>query len=317
MHIKYSDAEQPQISDLRAIITAVERGAVHDGHGFRTTVFFKGCPLRCGWCHNPETHETTPQLLYTQSKCAGCHACAATCRRGALVWENDGLEIDFDRCDTCGECVKTCPTGAMLVVGEEKTLDDLVREVLRDQVFYKNSGGGVTLSGGELSLQADFAAAFLKKLKEAGIHTAIETCAHTSGKKFASLIKYTDTVLFDLKHSDSEKHRKYTGCGNELILKNLELTRRMCREIIVRVPLIPGVNDGIDVLEGICRICLRHDIKMLNLLPFHQLGEAKWDALQKEYPFRGVKTMASADIMKARDICASMGLNVSIGGSAL
>jgi pyruvate formate lyase activating enzyme len=304
-------------SSKTATITAIERGAVHDGQGIRTIIFFKGCPLRCRWCHNPETLEAKPQLMYIQSDCMMCLVCVEVCPLKAVSATNKKLLTDYTRCTACGKCAKICPTGARKIIGERKTVDQLIDMVLRDRIFYKNSNGGVTLSGGEVLLYTEFAMELLKRVQAAGINTTIETCGYVLSGKFISLLQYVDMLFFDIKHIDAEKHKLYTGRSNELILKNLVLAKSIGKDIVIRYPCIPGVNDDEKTVKAICGLCRQHNIKNLHILPFHQVGDYKWDAIGRNYFFKDAQEMNVDQIQKVLDICKSTGVNATVGGSEL
>lgn len=297
-----------------ALITGVERAAVYDGRGLRTIVFFKGCPLRCGWCHNPETSEARQQFTYTKTTCMLCGACVNICPTGAITWKTDNITHDQKKCTLCGKCVQLCPTKSVKFVGEEVTVDQLAGRLMRDRVFFKNSNGGVTLSGGEVTLYAEFASELLSKLQANGINTTIETCGYCPTEMFAKVVRHVDTVFFDIKHCDPVQHKKYTGKDNHLILKNLRLLQQTGVETIARYPLIPSVNDSDDVARGICSICLEYGIDTLHILPFHQMGKPKWEALGKNYAFEHFNEIDETKVQRIRNICESFGLKVDVGG---
>lgn len=298
-----------------AVITEIQRFSVHDGPGIRTLVFFKGCPLRCKWCQNPETYSHLPQIMYTESECIGCGACIAACPTHAISVVGDTLMTDWDQCTACGKCAEVCSPKARRIVGERKTVDEIVKAVLRDRTFYKNSGGGVTLSGGEVTVQHAFVVKLLNALREEGIHTAIETCGYAKPEIFDKVAQATDLVLFDVKHPDPEKHKLYTGVDNLLIQENLKRTVESGKPVIARYPVIPGVNDDEMSINQTGDMCLRLGIKDIHVLPFHQAGETKWEGIGVDYSFKGMDGMDVKESEKVRDILLAKGLNVSLGGS--
>lgn len=266
------------------IIYNIQRFSLHDGPGIRTTVFLKGCPLRCAWCHNPESQSVKPQLSLFESRCLRCGQCFALCPCHRLV---DGVHtVDFQACTACGRFVDGCAAGALEIFGRETSPEEAAEEALRDLPFYESSGGGVTLSGGEPTMQADFAAELLARIKAAGVHTALETCGHAPWASFGKLLPHLDMILYDVKQMDSEKHKAYTGADNHLILDNL---CRLCgrdvqAEIVVRTPVIPGYNDQpqnfaalADFLKGMERI------PRVELLPYNELAGSKYPRLGMTY----------------------------------
>ena len=298
-----------------AVITDIQRYSVHDGPGIRTLVFFKGCPLRCQWCHNPETHSPFPEILYKEELCIGCGACLKRCEHNAIKILNGKVVNNKEACTLCGKCVETCYAEAREISGKYYTIDEVYNASMRDQEFYKHTGGGVTLSGGEVLMHAEFASKLLKKLKESGINTAIETCGYASWENVQKVVQYTDLLLFDVKHSDEEIHKKFTGVSNKLILDNLHKISDMGKSIIVRVPLIPGVNDSVEVLTNIARIAEDVHAKELHILPFHQIGMSKWEAAGKDYKFRDVKEPTTDEVQELVDKVGVIKILVVIGGN--
>jgi pyruvate formate lyase activating enzyme len=261
---------------IRGRITEIQRFSIHDGPGIRTTVFLKGCPLHGWWCHNPETQRTAPQLAFTASKCIACGACVAACPRGAQGLGAEGRSIDRSRCTVCGDCVKACPTGALELIGREVGVDEVIAEVERDRPFYKQSGGGMTLSGGEPLLQADFATALLQAAKAAGLHTCVETCSQVDPAVLDRVLPHVDLFLCDFKETDSGRHRTWTGVGNERILANLRRLHAAGARMQLRCPIIPGLNDRDEHFAGIAALARElAGIEGVELMPYHSLGEGK------------------------------------------
>lgn len=243
----------------KARILEIQRMSTEDGPGIRTTVFFKGCSLRCAWCHNPESILPKPQVQWIGSRCIGCRTCIEACRSGALSLEEDGMKIDRSRCIGCGTCAEECPSTAMEILGKEWTLDDLIHEVIKDRAYFEKSKGGVTVSGGEPGMQAQFAANFLKSLRERGLHTALDTCGLCSREALDLLLPYSSMVLYDLKEIDPEKHKKFTGETNEKIFRNLLYVAEYMKSHLypstlwIRTPVIPGLTAEAENISGIGR----------------------------------------------------------------
>lgn len=310
------DGHKKFVAEEKAIITDIQRFSVHDGMGIRTLVFFKGCPLRCAWCQNPETYLRTPELMYSRSECIGCGACIDVCPEKAITIEEDlSIKTNRDKCVLCGKCVDICYANARKIVGKEMSVDDVYKEVMKDEVFYKHSGGGVTLSGGEVTIYPAFASSLLSRLKNSGVHTAIETSGYCKWENMKKILNYTDLVLFDIKHPYSEQHKHYTGVENKLILDNL---KKICLEkipIIIRFPMIPGVNDDPNIIKEVAKIAINAKAIELHILPFHQVGEPKWYSLDKNYTFASKKMPTKESLLLAKSIICDMGINVNIGGT--
>ena len=266
---------------MKANIFEIKRFAVHDGDGIRTTVFFKGCSLRCVWCHNPEGLISKPQLAYYKHKCIGCGECVTVCPMKAHSIVNGMHMFDRAACVGCGKCADVCLGDALILYGREMNLDELLNAVLEDREFYENSGGGVTLSGGECLLQADFCAALLKKLKEQGINTAVDTCGFVPRQNLDKIIPYTDKFLYDIKAIDDEVHTKCTGFSNESIIDNLRYLDQKGCNIEIRIPFVPEYNDG--EMQRIKALLAEFDnITKIRVLPYHSYAVSKYEALGME-----------------------------------
>lgn len=290
---------------MTGLIFNVQKFSIHDGPGIRTTVFMKGCNLRCAWCHNPESFLMVPQLETTFEKCIGCGKCFQVCPNGCHEMTENGRVFHRDRCIGCGKCADVCYTDALTITGKSKTPDEVLKEILADKDFYVTSGGGATFSGGEPLLQSDFLLECLKLCKENNIHTAIDTAGNVDFSVFEKLNPYVDLYLFDVKTMDSEKHHKYTSVHNERILENLKKLTAIAKEIWIRTPVIPDVNDDeesiraiTDFLKSLNATC----ITRYELNPFHRLGSAKYRSLDMEYAYAQTKSMAKEKINALREI---------------
>lgn len=268
----------------KGLIFNIQKFCINDGPGIRTTVFFKGCPLNCKWCHNPESNLCKPQIMYNSEKCVRCGLCDVICPQGAHNFE-DVHRIDRKKCISCGKCAEKCPHGAVELVGKEYSVQEVLEEVLKDKVFYDTSGGGLTLSGGEPLMQFDFAYQLLRKAKECGIHTCIETCGFVKTEDILKIAEVTDIFLFDWKLSNDNQHMKYTGKSNVIILENLKAIDLAGSKIILRCPIIPGVNNTTDHFEGIANIANSlKNVVVIEIEPYHSLGNNKRKKLgQEEY----------------------------------
>ena len=263
---------------MRATIFEIKRFAVHDGDGIRTTVFFKGCPLECVWCHNPEGIKFRPELAFYENKCVSCGYCVSACPKKSHTLQDGYHNYDRMLCTGCGSCEEICPNGALKFYGKEMTVEELLPVLLEDKAFYDTSGGGVTLSGGECLMQADFCRELLATLKKEGIHTAVDTCGFVSGEALRKVMPYTDIFLYDLKAFDEEVHKCCTGHSNQIILKNLKALDDCGKDIEIRIPYVPEYND--DQMEKIAGFLsgLTH-ITKVRVLAYHNYAGSKYESL--------------------------------------
>ncbi len=271
-------------SSPKGRVLSIDRFVGEDGPGFRTTVFLKGCPLRCVWCHSPESISPKAQLFFQAARCIGCGACVGVCPRDAQVVSPNERHIIWERCDDCGDCVPVCPSAALDMAGKWMSVEQVLDVVGRDMVYYRNSGGGVSFCGGEAILQHEFLLACLKACQDAGIDTAVDTCGHAKWSVLEEMLPYIDFFLYDIKHMDSARHKELTGVGNELILENLEKISQRDKPIWVRVPLIPGYNDSEENLRRTAEFVAKMDaVEQISLLPYNVVGGAKYQSIGETY----------------------------------
>ncbi len=304
------------------VIFDIQRYSIHDGPGIRTVVFFKGCPLRCLWCSNPEGQQAAPAIEFFATRCQRCGRCVEACPRAAVNRDLDCApvaKLDRTACDLCGRCVEACAHAALKVSGRTVTAADVLAEVKKDAGYYRKSGGGVTLSGGEPLAQPAFAEEILRRCGDANIHCAVETCGYVPEDVFQRVVDAADLVLFDLKHMDPAAHAQGTGVSNEAVLANL--ARLVCwgKPVIARIPLVPGWNDGPENLSAVAARLAQLGIRDVHLMPFHQLGKDKYHRLGMRYQLADVPSVLGAAnghaaICSAKTVLESAGLAVQIGG---
>ena len=283
---------------MKGNIFNIQKFSLHDGPGLRTTVFLKGCPLRCRWCSNPESQSQDTQISFDAQRCLHCGLCQSVCPKSCISFG----EIDRETCVGCLRCVERCPGKALKSEGEWIEADEVVRVCLQDRDFYAESGGGVTLSGGECMLQSEFTAELVTKLRAEGVHVAAETTGCVAPEIFQSLVPMFDLLLFDVKHADSEKHRQGTGVGNERILENLRWAKGNDLNILPRIPVIPDFNASLDDAAEIAALLAGLRFGKAQLLPFHQFGERKYELLGREYGYAGVKALYREDLEDYRQV---------------
>ena len=271
---------------MKSLVTNIQGYSIHDGPGIRTVVFFKGCGLACRWCSNPECISPRPEIGFVKTLCTRCGKCAGVCPERALVYLPDKLpHIKRDKCTGCGLCSADCAYKALILYGKPMTAGEIFSAVSRDKMFYEASGGGLTVSGGEALLKADLVSGLFEKCRRAGISTCIETSGNAPKSSLEKVLAYTDLILYDLKLMDPEKHRLYTGKSNRLILSNAKIAAKSGKEILFRMPLIPGINDDEQNIKDTAGFLhtLGKNYLHIELMPYHRLGKGKYESLDKKY----------------------------------
>ncbi len=296
------------------IIFDIQRYSIHDGPGIRTIVFIKGCPLKCPWCANPESQKMTLEIMYSKNLCSLCKRCIEVCSSNALKEVNGRIKVDRELCRVCGKCCQVCLMDARKIVGKRVTVDEVLSVVEKDRIFYERSGGGITLSGGEPLMQPEFSAALLAACKDKGLHTVIETSGYQKWELLWPVIINTDLVLLDIKIMDSSLHKEVIGVPNELILDNAKRISESGKEIIIRIPVIPGYNDSIDNLSNTAEFATKIGVKEIHLLPYHRLGESKYERLGRKYELKDIKVPSKEYLEHLVDRLQKYNLEIRIGG---
>lgn len=310
-------ASEPAAEPCRGLVFDIRPYSIHDGPGVRTAVFLKGCPLHCLWCCNPESQAREPELVWLRERCLACDQCLPACPASALYAEpGNARQVDPARCDQCGRCAEACPGEALNLMGRWLTTGEVLAEVMKDALYHESSGGGLTVTGGEPLDQADFVHELLWRYRheEKGRHTAVETCGEAPWWRFEKLMPVVDLFLYDLKHMDPDEHLRLTGVANDRILENARGLAEAGSEVVIRLPLIPGVNDGRDNLEAVAAFMGGLGLARVDLLPYHRLGEPKYRRLGRHYPMAGSPGFGPERLDRARAILAGRGLEVQVGG---
>ena len=300
---------------MSGVIFNIQKYSIHDGPGIRTTVFLKGCPLSCSWCHNPESQSFQKELMLFNNRCISCGECIKVCTTGALKSSEGIIDRNAELCTMCGLCAEICCTNALEIAGREVSAIELMKELEKDVIFYDSSKGGITISGGEPLSQGEFTLELLQRCKQMELHTAVDTCGLGNSLLLEEISKYTDLFLFDIKLVDEERHRKHTGVSNEIILKNLSLLSSLGKRIWIRVPIIPGINDDEENIAATAKLILSTSgVEQVNLLPYHNAAMEKYRRLNKAYELKDIKPPQKGNMDKISEMYRSHGINVLIGG---
>lgn len=297
------------------LVSKIQRYSIKDGPGIRTTVFLKGCSMECAWCCNPELINPHPEILKDQKICIHCGECFSNCPEDAIYEEADEYVINRTLCTICGICVEVCPVGAYQTIGRLMSVHELTEELLKDRVFYEVSGGGVTFSGGEPTLQYRFVKEVAQEMKRNRIHVTLDTCGNVPWRHFQELLEVVDLVLFDIKLIDNDKHTRFTGTSNKVVKQNAEKLSGAGVSLNIRIPLLPGINDTMEeinqmmtFIEGL------GSVKQVDILPYHKLGVGKYIMLGKEYLLESIEPPEREHLEKLRGLIEANGFKVTIGG---
>ncbi len=296
-------------------ILSISRMTIHNGPGIRTLLLFKGCPLRCLWCSTPESQKAEPEIALYPDRCIGCGLCVPACPSGAVSVDAGTVHLNRSLCDGCARCVGVCHSEAIRLLGHRVTVEKLVEEAKKDAVFYKHSGGGVTISGGEPLWDSAFALTLVRTLKKEGVSTGVDTCGHVPWTSIEQILPFIDFFLWDLKHMDSRRHRDLTGVSNELILANAAAASQRNIPIYIRIPLIPGYNDSEENIRATCRfIRSLSSVVEVHILPVHHLGKARYESLSIPYPIDHVPLIGDTVLQDLLQLVESYGLRCRING---
>ncbi|MFC1853283.1 glycyl-radical enzyme activating protein [candidate division CSSED10-310 bacterium] len=301
----------PENDQNTAIIFDIQRFSLHDGPGIRTTLFFKGCPLKCAWCQNPESMNSDPEVAFYAAQCKQTYACLRVCPRKAIV-AGAQHRINYQKCDCCGECIPACDHAALKIIGQKWSAQKLLAEILKDQDYFLDSQGGITLSGGEPTLQSAFLEHFLPLVKKAGIHITLETCGLFSWPRVEKILPYLDLIYYDLKLMDSEKHRRYTGVDNKPILKNFRKLATLPIQLQARIAIIPGINDDRDQVMAVAEFLTQNKQKSIHCLPYHDMGTAKLPRINARIQPLKIKSITSSELQPLESIFEDLGIQAII-----
>jgi len=301
---------------MKGLICDIQRFAIHDGPGIRTLIYMKGCPLKCLWCTSPHTQKSSPEILYIESNCKKCLSCVEVCPEEAIEFsDKEKISIDRNLCNACGQCIEACPNDALRLAGDQISVENLFQDVMKDSPFYRRSKGGVTIGGGEPTMQHEFVTDFLKKCKETYIHAAMETCGYVKWENLEKILSYIDLLYFDVKHMDSRRHKEITGVSNDIILENARKASKL-KPIIIRIPLIPDINDSEENILKTARFAaeLGENLLRIELLPYHKFGTVTYEQLGREYELKDVEPPSEEHMKKLKNLVESCGVKAQIGG---
>ena len=301
---------------MKGLIYDMQRFAIHDGPGIRTLIYMKGCPLKCLWCSSPQTQKPSTEILHIELNCKKCGSCIEVCSNNAItISDKNGIQIDRKLCKSCGECVETCLNQALKLAGNKVTVEELFKEVNKDSPFYRRSNGGITVGGGEPTMQHEFVTAFLKRCKQIYIHTAMESCGYVKWEYLEKLLEHLDLVYFDIKHMDPLVHKELTGVSNELILENIKKASAL-RPVIIRIPVATGLNDSDENILATARFAtgLGSNLQRIEILPYHKFGTHLYDQLGIEYKLKDVDPPSDERMEKLKELIESCGIKAQIGG---
>lgn len=308
-------AKNSETATVKRLVLSITRMTIHNGPGIRTLILFKGCPLRCLWCSTPEGQKDESEIALYPDRCIHCEQCVPVCPTNAINLTGETMSIDRARCNNCGKCAQVCYTEAIKLLGQEMTIEELLTEVKKDAIIYKHSRGGVTISGGEPLLNPEFTQELLRQFQEANISVGIDTCGHVPWTNIEKVLPYVDFFLWDIKHMNSEEHRKFTGVSNELILSNARSVSERNIPIYIRVPVIPGYNDSEENIRATCEFaCDLPSLVIIDLLPLHHLGKARYASLDLAYPIADIPLVPDSVLHNLKMLVESYQLNCSIVG---
>lgn len=300
---------------LKGLISRIQKYSINDGPGIRTTVFFKGCSMNCDWCSNPELINSSPEILSNYQICLHCGACYEACKEEAILLDQGEYVIQTSRCTMCGQCVEVCPVGARDPIGRYYSIDELVTALMKDQIFYAVSEGGVTFSGGEPTLQHKFIVSVAQELKKNNIHLALDTSGNTPWDHIEKLYDVIDLFLYDIKFIENDKHILYTGTSNEMILTNAKKLSALDAEIIIRLVILPGLNDSAkEIADTLSFISQLDSVKQIDILPYHKFGVGKYRMLGRKFPLKDFKPPDRKTIERLKSEIESLGFRTSVGG---